>query len=589
LAKTPKELQPIHVEKANQYIRDVLGGTIPACRYVRAACQRQLDDLARQDDPAWPFFFDEQNAERVLRVIEKHHHVKGEMEGKPLLMQPWQCFSITTPFGWWNKQAPWVPRFTRSYLEIPKGNGKSPMSAALGNTQAFLSGKKGLEVYSCATSVEQANYVFEPAQRMLERMPRICERNGIQVRSRSIIQPSTGNYFKVLSSERNSPEGSLPYFLIVDELHAHPDRHFFDNLNNAAGKRRDAMLWMVTTAGTDMASVCYEKHQYVASILMGEHKDESYFGLIYTIDEEDDWATVEAARKANPNYGVSVFPETIETALTEALATASTQTTYKTKRLNIWQNADSNWINPQKWALCSDSKLKLEDYTGKEVVIGNDVANKIDILAKMYLFWEDKKATHIDDKTGEEKVVAKRHYYVFGKYWLPEETVHQAQNAQYRGWATSKVINTCWGAENDYDEFEDSIRADAAQFRVREAAFDEWGSEMIIQHLNRDGIVSVKVAQNTKNFSPAMRELEAAVAEGRFHFNGDPVLTWAIKNVKCHPDHNDNLFPNKAGENKKIDPVTALLTALNRLMTIAIEAPKDFWWSSSSSAEQEKK
>ena len=86
----------------------------------------------------------------------------------------------------------------------------------------------------------------------------------------------------------------------------------------------------------------------------------------------------------------------------------------------------------------------------------------------------------------------------------------------------------------------------------------------------------VEVPQRTIFLIAAMQELEAAVADGRFHHNGDPLLTWAVSNVVAHPDKNDNLFPNKETQDNKIDPCTALLTAMNRAMNAEAVHPNRF-------------
>lgn len=545
-----------HVALAYDYIRHVLAGEIPACKWVRLTCQRQLDDLARaeRDEADFPYRFDPAAAEKVCRFVELSPHVKGrKFEGQNIRLEPWQCFILTTIFGWLHRLTG-LRRFRRAYTEVAKGNGKSALTSAVANYCAFAEGEPGAEVYSAATTRDQAKIVWSVSHAMLRKgqMREFCDRAGVEPAAHSINQASSNSFFRALSSDANSVEGINPYFTCVDELHAHPNRELYDNLDTANGKREGSLLWGITTAGSDQAGICYEQHRYVVKLLDGSAHDDSYFGIIFTIDEDDDWADVENIRKANPNWGVSVDPTEIGQKLQKALQLASAQPTFKTKHANVWVNADHAWMDMQKFAKCADPSLDEADFHGQICVLGLDLASKLDLLAKIKLFWR--------------QVDAKRHYYFFGKYWTPEARLELTQNSQYQGWALAHKLQTCPGETNDYDLVEDDIRQDCRTFQVIEVAHDPYQAQQFVNHLQPEGILMAEVPQIAKHLSPAMEELEAAVYDGRFHFDGDPVLTWAVSNVICHRDKNDLMFPNKETYEKKIDPVTALLTALNRVM-----------------------
>lgn len=555
-----------HVFRANRYIRAVLDGDIPACKWVRLACERQLRDLHSSADPAYPFTFDLAAAERVCKFVELSPHVKGKkFSGRLIHLEDWQCFILTTVFGWLSRSTG-LRRFRRTYAEIAKGNGKSALSSPLCNYMGFADNEPGAEVYSAATTRDQAKIVWSTAHAMLRAMPEFCQRAGVDTAAHSINQIETNSFFRPLSSDANSVEGINPYFTCEDELHAHPNRNLHDNLDTANGKREGSMLWIISTAGSDQAGICYEVRSYVVKILEGTAQDDSFFGIIFTIDDEDDWASgPEVWRKANPNWGISVDPEEFARKIQKAIQLASAQPSTKTKHLNVWVNADHAWMDMLKFRKCADVTLTEEAFLGEPCVIGLDLANKIDILAKLKLFWRD--------EGDEEK--RKRHYYAFGTYWLPEAQVELAQNSQYEGWAIENRVLTCPGEVNDFDLVEESIRDDAQRFQVREVAHDPWNAVQIVNHLQTQGIVMVKVDQIPKNLSEPMRELEAAVYDGRFHYNGDPVLEWAISNVVAHRDRNDNLFPTKEKPEKKIDPASALLNAINRVMFIDITGGGD--------------
>lgn len=536
---------------AEQYCKDVSDGTISAGKLVKAATSRHLSDLKKQSDPSYPWEFIRQKANHVCLFVSQCPNVKGPLRGQPLHLQGWQCFIICAIFGWVARLGR-KRRFREAYIEVPRGQGKSALSSAIALYLLSMEGEGGAEIYSAATTRDQARIVFGVAQAMAHGMPEFRSMAGVTVGAHSINQLSSASWFRPLSSDANSLDGLNIHGAIIDEFHAHRNRDLYDVLKTATAKRAQPLLWEITTAGSDRAGVCYEVHSYVKKILAGVLQDDRVFGVIYSIDDEDDFAEPESWKKANPNWGVSVFPDAIAAEAHQALQIASKQPAFKTKHLNIWVNADSAWMDMQRWAKCADPSLDDADFEGEQCIVGLDLASKLDLLAKVCLFWKD--------------IESKRHYYIFGTYWTPEARLELTQNSQYHGWATDKKLLTCPGETNDYDVVEDAIRMDCRRFQVLEVAHDPYQAQQFVNHLQPEGIVMVEVPQLPKTLSEPMKELEAAVYDGRFHFNGDPILTWAVSNVVCHRDKNDNLFPNKERYENKIDPVTALLTGLARVM-----------------------
>ena len=547
-------LAPVHVEKANAYVADILSGKIAACAYVQAACQRQVNDLKAREGDTYPYRFDIQAAERVCRVIEKLPHIKGPLAGRRLVLEPWQCFILTTVFGWLSKLTG-KRRFRRAYTEVPKGNGKSALSSGVAIYMLTHDSEAGAEIYSAATTRDQAKIVFGVAQAMLRKIPELVTRAELDVREHTVNKADMSR-FRPLSSDADSLEGVNPHFVCIDELHAHKTRELYDNIVTAAVKRDQPLIWSITTAGSNRAGICYEVRSYTLKILMGPAKDEQTFGIIYTTDEGDDWADPKTWVKANPNWGVSVYADAVALEAHEAIQLASKQAAFKTKHLNVWVNADSAWLDMRKFEACADDTLTLDKCAGQHCNIGLDLASKLDLACAMKLFTEQSDG--------------KRHYSAFGTYWLPEVTIEQASNSQYQGWEAEGRLNKCDGETNDFDVIEAALRKDAAAYQS-ELDFDEWRATDITNHLLKEGVTCVEIRKNVHTFDPAMRELEAAIVEKRFHYDGDPVLTWALSNVVCHRDANDNLFPRKERPENKIDPAVALLMALSRAMTAELD------------------
>ena len=521
---------------------------------MRAACRRQLDDLAKQNDPAYPWIFDEERAERVCCFIELCPHIKGPLRGQLIQLEAWQCFSTATVFGWVSKQNG-ARRFREAYTEVPGGNGKTAGSSPIGLYMLAADGEGGAEVYAAATTREQAKLVFETAQNMARGMPEFRDRFGVEVLAHSIYQASTASRFTPMTSEAGTSEGVNIHCAIIDELHKHSTREVYDVIKNHTGKRSQPLVWTITTAGSDRAGVCYEVRDYVTKILDKVCDDDRVFGIIYTLDDADDWTLEASWIKANPNWGVSVFPDAIAAEAHQALQIASKQPAFKTKHLDIWVNADHAWMDMQRWASCVDEMLKESDCADLPCVVAVDLASKLDLLAKVKIFWKP--------------IEGKIHYYIFGTYWTPQAALDSSRNAQYQGWAIEQRILTCPGETNDYNLVLESIKQDCRTFQVLEVAIDQYQAVFISNDLTREGITVVEIPQTVKFLSHPMEELEAAVYDGRVHFDGDPVMSWAISNVVCHRDVNDNMFPRKERYQNKIDPATALFTGLNRVMANA--------------------
>lgn len=537
------------VDRANRYIKGVLDGSIDTCKWVKLACQRQLDDLKNQTK----YYFDVDKANYAVRFIESLPHIKGsQFAGKNMLLEDWQSFIITTVFGWLHAETK-LRRFNTVYIECPRKNGKSTLSAPVALYLLAADKEPGAEIYSAATGREQAKIVWEDAKRMVDRSQPLREALGVETSAHSVFIRSTASSFKALSrDQQGNLDGLNIHGAIVDELHGHKDRGVWDVIETATGARAQPLVWAITTAGSNRAGICYEQQAYVRKILDNVHQDDTYFGVIFTIDDGDDPFDPKTWAKANPNYGISVSPEDLARKASKAQQMAAAQNNFLTKHLNVWVNADTAWMNMQAWDKCADPTLDERDFEGQDCVISCDLATKIDIAAKMKVFWKD--------------IDGKRHYYAFGKYYLPEDAAEDGRNSQYSGWAVENRLVLTDGNVTDFSIIEDEIRQDARRYNVIASAFDPWQASALIQRLQYDGMPVTEYRQTVQNLSEPMKELEALVLQGRFHFDGDPVLTWMISNVVAHLDAKENIYPRKERPENKIDGAVALICALGMLI-----------------------
>jgi phage terminase large subunit-like protein len=550
--KRPRRPEPA----ATQYARAVVSNEIIACKWVKLACQRHLNDLKRSLTAKFPYRFDEQKAQAVCNFAELMRHIKGPKAGELIVLELWEKFFLQSLFGWVHKKTG-KRRFRRGYLEVARKNAKSTLAAIIGLYMMVADAEGGAEVYSAATKRDQARIIFEVARHMVRKCPGYKDTFGVQLNAHNICQPSSASKFEPLSAEADTLDGLNIHCALVDELHAHRTREIYDVLETGTGARSQSLLLSITTAGSNRAGICYEIRTYLTKILdhVGDFVDESFFGIIYTIDDDDDWTDPEAWKKANPNWGVSVMPEVVAQLAYKAMQMPAAQNNFKTKHLNVWVNADVAWMDMRAWDKCADPALKVEQFTGEPCTVGIDMASKIDLTPMMRVFTRMQKNAKNEDEA---------HYYAFGRYYLPEDAIAESANSQYSGWVNSGLLVPTPGNITDYDYLELDLKEWASTFQISEVAYDPFQATQFSTRMSAEGFTMVEMRPTVLNFSEPMKELEALVLSGRFHHDGDPVLAWAVSNVVCHLDKKDNIYPTKERPENKIDPVVALIMALAR-------------------------
>lgn len=527
---------------ARQYAADILGGKIPACKWVKLAVDRQLADLKMYVGDRSLYVFDENEANRVCKFIELLTHTKGELAGTRIHLEPWQVFILTTVFGWL-RRADGGRRYRRAYVEVSRGNGKSTLCSGIGLYCLLADREGGAEVYSFATTRDQAKIVFGDAKVMAERNAPLRNKFGLQVLANALYVPTSNSTFQAKSAEGSTLDGLNTHLAIIDELHAHKTRAVYDVVETSTGKRKNSLMFVITTAGFDTSGICYEVRTMVTKVLEKSVVDETQFGIIYGLDEGDDWTTVEALEKANPNWGISVRPEIITSLMKKAIALPSAVNNFKTKHLNIWCSASSAWMDMQAWE-AGEINVDRSDFEGQPCYIGLDVGAKNDVTAKVLLFPVGKS------------------FVVFADFYLPEAAVEKSTNSQYRGWVEEGWITQSGGAMTDLARIEEDIRDDLSRFDVKGIAYDPWNALLLATNLGNDGAPMVEYRNTVQNFSDPMKSLEALVQDKRVNHDGNPVLRWMMGNVVAKLDAKDNIFPRKERYENKIDGVVALIMAL---------------------------
>lgn len=532
-----------YVARACEYADKVLSGDTPSCKYVIQACERFVKDVKRED-----IILNIREANRWCTFLEKLPHVKGKWASRRerFKLSEWQIFCTVNIFGFY-----WVRsgrrRFREAYIEVGRKNGKTFWVSGLGVGMLAIDGEHGAEVYCGATTEKQAFEVFRPAKQICERTPDLRERYGIEVNAKTINILTNGSRFEPIIGDPG--DGASPSFGVADEFHEHKTSDQVDTLITGMGARENPIMFYITTAGSDMGGPCYAKRDDVKSILSGAVDDDQIFGIIYTIDEGDEWDTIEAQIKANPNYGVSVDPDFLKGQLAQAKRSATKQAAYKTKHLNIWVGAKVAWINMLAFQACRRRKLNLKDFKGLRCYSSFDLATKSDIASNALLFPPQGNRTK---------------WAAFVKHYLPEDVILEGGNTRYKAWHADGWIETTPGNVTDFEYIEDDLKQQAKDFNLIECPFDPYQATQFSTRMIELGLPMVEVGATVKNFSEPMKELEALILTKQIEFNYDPVLLWMFGNVVAKIDKKDNIFPNKERVDNKIDGVVALIMALNR-------------------------
>lgn len=558
-----------HLERARQYEADVGAGRVPACRWVRLACARNQRDVARQGTPAFPYVVDPVKAEAICLCAEQLPHVKGpkaqvvsrDEDGRatwaPIALEPWQSWYLTTLFGWVHQETG-RRRFRVALLLVPRKNAKSTIAAVIVLYMLTADGESGAECYSAATTRDQAKVVAEIAWEMAKRSPAFCEYFGVRVgaaTTRTLTVQATASKFAPLSADANTLDALNVSLAVIDELHAHPTRAVWDVLDTATGARPQPLLLATTTAGVSIGGICYEKMTYLHRILDSAIVDEQFFGTNYTIDEGDDWRSVAALQKANPNYGVSVSEEDLARKVQEAQHSPAAVNNFLTKHCNVWVHGEATWAPMEAWRAAADSSLTVAACAAAPCWIGVDLAEVRDIAAVVLVF-----------KRSETS------FAVFGRYYLPAATIAKSPIAALSGWVRDGRLIETDGDQADFARIEADIVTLCRTYRVQQVCFDRALSAQMGQQLTRllGGRPEVlTVNQNVEVMNPAMQTVERLILAGQLAHDGDPMLTWMFSNVVVQRNYRDELFPMKSGGKDsphKIDGAVALFTVIGQVM-----------------------
>ncbi len=578
---------------AHGYARDVVAGVVPACKSIRLQAKRHLDELEASKREGFPFRFDEDKAARPCRFIERLPHSKGEWAagGQRLKLEPWQVWIIACTFGWVHESSG-LRRFRVLFPVIPRKNGKSAIAAGVGLYMLCADGEFGAEIYSGATTQKQALEVFKPAQLMCRRTPALRARFGIEVSAHTLVRVEDASKFETIIGSPG--DGQSPSCSIHDEYHEHADDGQVETMRTGMGARRQPLQILITTAGINLAGPCYarvleeRKRLEGVGLTEAEIAERARFGLgagpaltdvvffaEWTIDEDDDWKSEAALRKANPNFGVSVKAEFLIAEQRDAIARPRRAGHFKTKHLNLWVSTKAAFFDVEAWRRCKDvnlpvraiEALRLEQFLGRRAIASLDLSSKVDLAALDLLILPIGAKATADDP-----------FIVLTWYFLPADTV--ADNATYSGWHEDGLLTVTDGSIIDYDEILELLREISTIVALEQVAYDPFQATYLVTTMMKEGFPVLEYRPTAVNFSEPMKELDALSRSRRIVHGGCPILEWQISNVVTQVDARGNVYPRKpeGQAHLKIDSVVALIMGVGVALPKGEEEPPVSPW-----------
>ncbi|HFU4517230.1 TPA: terminase large subunit [Streptococcus suis] len=494
--------------------------------------------------------YDKAKADRAVTFINNLSHTKGKWAGKRFDLLPWQEQIVRDLFGIVKEDG--NRQFLTAYIEIPKKNGKSELAAAIALYLLYADNEASAEVYGAACDRNQASIVFDVAKQMVQMSRPLEKRSKIMGATKRIVNYSNAGFYQVLSAETGTKHGLNVSGLVFDEIHAQPNRHLYDVLTKGSGDAREQPLFfIITTAGTDRNSICYELHTKALDILNGRKKDTSFYPVVYGLSDEDDWNDEANWLKANPSLGHTIGIDRVREAYQQALDNPAEENVFKQLRLNMWTSSSVAWIPEHVYAKGNDP-IQYDSLRGRSCYAGLDLSSTSDITAFVLVF---------PPRFEEEN------YIVLPFFWLPEDTLElrcRRDHVLYDVWERQGYIKTTEGNVVHYGFIEKFIEDLSKIYHIKEIAYDRWNATQMVQNLEGMGLTMVPFGQGYKDMSPPSKELYKLMMEGKIQHGGHPVLKWMGQNVVMRQDPAGNIKPDKEKSVEKIDGIVALIMGLDR-------------------------
>lgn len=520
-----------------KYVEAVLSGEVVAGELVKLACRRFL---AFMDNPDYEF-----RPEKVQRVIDFFgdlRHYTGRHAGKPFHLEDWQVFALAGIFGFYHKED--GSRVTRQiYIEMARKQGKTAFAAGICLYCLIADGEMNAEIDLAANSQKQAKICFDMCKTFSQCLdPR---KKYLQPYRDQIKYPAKLSNLLVFAADASKNDGYNAYLWCLDEYHSAKNQLLKDVLQSSQGMRDNPLGMIITTAGFDKLGPCYTFRTNCTEVLHGVKTEDSLFGLIYSLDEGDDWKDEKVWIKSNPNLGVTVRKAYLKDQIQKAINNPSEEVGIKTKNLNIWCDAENVWI-PDHYIVSASQKVDLSKFKGCDCYVGVDLSSVSDLTAVSYMIpYEDK-------------------LYFYVKYYLPEAALAEKRfHELYGQWRRQGDITITSGNVVDYDYILRDMLEIGKGLYIQKVAYDTWNATQFTINATDAGLMMEPWSQTLGNFNRPTREFERLILSGKIVLDSNVINRHCLRNVELAHDRNGNVKPSKAyGEEKKIDGAIAMLESV---------------------------
>jgi phage terminase large subunit-like protein len=544
------------LDSATEYARQVAAREIIAGPLVRLACDRHLRDI--EHGIARGLSWHPGLAEHAIGFIERLRHYQGVHAGRRFLLSPFQKFVVGSCFGWYSGEQ---RRFRVAYIEIGKGNGKTPLAAGVALYMLVADGEAGAEVYSAATSRDQASICFNDAKQFVLACPPLL--NRLSVGNTNIAYLAKSSYLRPVSAEGRGLDGKRPHGVIVDELHEHPTATVVEKMRAGTKGRLRSLIFEITNSGYDQQTVCWEHHDYSVKVLQGVLENDAWFAFIASLDKDDEPFDDESCwPKANPNLGVSLTTEYLREQVREAKDLPSKRSLVLRLNFCRWTEASENAIDMEHWDQCAEV-VDEESLRGRDCYGGLDLASVSDFCANALMF---------------PPIADGELWKVLLRLWLPEAAVKKMRikhRLPIDAWIEAGLVQVTPGNVTDYAFIRKSINDDRAKFNVREIAVDRYNSTHLVTELQDDGAEMVEFGQGYVSMNAPCKDLERLYMSHALAHGGNKVLRWMASCVVATKDPAGNIKYDREKSTNKIDGMVAIVMALGRA-TVNSNG-KSFW------------
>ena len=567
-------------------------GPSPAARWPGVTIELPaVKRRGRWESPDGAYFFDPEEADRACEFFPAYlsHHI-GEFAGQPFELLPYQSLLLTKPIFGWRRVEDGYRRFRKIFAFLPKGAGKSPWASGVGLYLMLCDREPAAEIYALAADKNQARVVHTNAKIMVEASPALAEM--CEVLRDSIFQQGTRSVYQVLSADATTKHGFRPHGAIFDEFHGQPNRDLYEAIKKSMVKRRQPLLILITHAGTDDESICYEEYEYSKKVLSGTLPDPTCLPVIFEAGEKEPWTEPRTWRRVNPGHGITVQPQAIAAECLEAQAEPRKRNDFLRFHLNRWTNQATAWIPLEWWDGCTTPIPSEAELRAAPVAAGLDLAQKYDLACCALAFRfpvEEAPAIPVElvgDPAAEiapHTVQLNYRIVIVPFFWIPRDTMiehEKTDGVPYSVWAQAGLVTPTEGGVIDYTRiYDDLIQRIVPRFPLLKQStlgYDPaFATDLATQLRDRGGLKVAEVLQNYSHLSEPAQVFEALVKAGRVAHGGHRILRHHVENVAIKTDDARRIRPVRPKKpGKRIDGVLASIMALKMLAAGAGPGPQ---------------